>query len=165
MAKKTIEVDTTKALEGFRNLTSKKQENINKAGLVRGGNMIKKTVQKNVNSTFKNKGIRFADMYNGVTVKYHKSSNSVKVSTMGNNKYHNSYILRFFGSSKEQGRKHQKYKGSSFKYNKYRKKTSPMGYKGVINKVNLFNNVDENKVYNTIDETVRRRLIKLYDKK
>ena len=159
---KCIDVDVERAIKGFNNLTSKKQEKITKAGLIKGGNMIRKGVQKNVYSAIKNKGVKFADMYNGITVKYHPNIGTVKVSVMGTKKYYYSFITRFFAVGAKE-RQTKKYKGSSFKYTRKRKSNKPSGYKGNIIKVNLFAGTNEDKVYKSVDDTVRSRLRKLYN--
>lgn len=148
MAKKAVvEVDMDKAMAALQRLNSKKRNQLQKQALMVGTRVIERDVKKEVRSFFKNKSIKFSDMYN--SVKATSGSKFGKVHLWGRKEYYHSYILRFYAI------------GTDARYTKsYKKKRR---YTGEIEQHDFYRNVNKQKAMDTVNQNLARKLIRLFD--
>ncbi len=145
-----IEIDSKQIDKLFNDLTDQKQSiKLLRNGLSVGSRIITKSSKDVLYKSIKNKGLTFADMYNGIFFKYHKLSNGLysNILVRGHKRYKRSVLLNILGASKEGNRKTSK------------------GYnRGSIKRINFFQNVDENKVYTKMSENIEKNYQKLFNK-
>ncbi len=145
-----IEIDSKQIDKLFHDLTDQKQSiKLLRNGLSVGSRIITKSSKDVLYKSIKNKGLTFSDMYNGIFFKYHKLSNGLysNILVRGHKRYKRSVLLNILGASKEGNRKTSK------------------GYnRGSIQRINFFQNVDENKVYTKMSENIEKNYQKLFNK-